>query len=91
MTKEQQAKIVDQLPDNEIEDLKYLWEFHARPDQWLPEGNWDNWLILAGRGFGKTRTGAESIRALVCGDTPLAPGNTAVWLSSLKRLLTHET
>ena len=74
MTKEQQAKIVDQLPDNEIEDLKYLWEFHARPDQWLPEGNWDNWLILAGRGFGKTRTGAESIRSLVCGDTPLAPG-----------------
>ena len=74
MTKEQQAKIVDQLPDNEIEDLKYLWEFHARPDQWLPEGNWDNWLILAGRGFGKTRTGAESIRALVCGDTPLAAG-----------------
>lgn len=32
------------------------------------------WLILAGRGFGKTRSGAEWVRANVCGDTPLAAG-----------------
>lgn len=40
----------------------------------VPEGDWSTWLILAGRGFGKTRTGAETIRNWVCGDTPLAPG-----------------
>ena len=74
MTPAEQAKIVDLLPPEEIDDLKYLWELHARPDQWIPEGDWDNWLILAGRGYGKTRTGAETIRSLVCGDTPLAPG-----------------
>jgi predicted phage terminase large subunit-like protein len=34
----------------------------ARHDQHIPEGNWRTWLILAGRGWGKTRTGAEAIR-----------------------------
>ena len=73
-SREEQEQILDLLPDQEIDDLKYLWELHARPDQWIPDGDWDNWLILAGRGFGKTRTGAETVRALVCGDTPLAAG-----------------
>lgn len=43
----------------------YDWAFHARPNQKLPLGNWRVWLILAGRGFGKTRTGAETIREWV--------------------------
>ena len=54
--------------------LQYDWTFWARPNQVAPEGDWATWLILAGRGFGKTRTGAETIRRWVCGDTPLAPG-----------------
>lgn len=37
------------------------WAFIARDSQWPPDGDWDIWLILAGRGFGKTRTGAETI------------------------------
>lgn len=40
----------------------------------LPAGDWTTWLILAGRGWGKTKTGAETIRSLVCGETPLAKG-----------------
>lgn len=40
----------------------YDWMHHARPEQKEPEGNWRLWLILAGRGFGKTRTGAETVR-----------------------------
>ena len=31
----------------------------------MPAGSWRNWLILAGRGFGKTRTGAETVREWV--------------------------
>lgn len=31
------------------------WEYWARPNQLPPEGDWSIWLILAGRGFGKTR------------------------------------
>ena len=34
----------------------------ARPAQLAPPGKWTYWLLLAGRGFGKTRTGGEWIR-----------------------------
>jgi hypothetical protein len=44
----------------------YGWENHGRLEQLLPAGDdWIVWLLLAGRGFGKTRTGAETVRALV--------------------------
>ena len=39
--------------------LARSWDWTARPSQLPPEGNWTVWLILAGRGFGKTRAGAE--------------------------------
>ena len=54
--------------------MKYDWSFWARPNQLQPPGDWTTWLILSGRGFGKTRTGAETIRNWVCGTTPLSPG-----------------
>lgn len=34
----------------------------ARPEQIETPGDWQTWLVLAGRGFGKTRTGAEWVR-----------------------------
>ncbi len=40
------------------------WELTARPDQLPPPGDWSLWLMLAGRGFGKTRAGAEWIDGL---------------------------
>ncbi len=39
--------------------LQTDWQYLARPSQLPPEGDWFCWLILAGRGFGKTRAGAE--------------------------------
>jgi phage terminase large subunit-like protein len=41
------------------------WLTQARPNQLPPPGAWGIWLILAGRGFGKTRTGAEWVKGLV--------------------------
>jgi len=49
----------------EARALVYDWPFWACPAQLPPQGNWRVWLLLAGRGFGKTRTGAELIRARV--------------------------
>jgi phage terminase large subunit-like protein len=49
----------------EEERQRYVWDHRARPNQRPPAGNWRTWLILAGRGFGKTRTGAETIRGWV--------------------------
>jgi phage terminase large subunit-like protein len=62
------------LADIDPEGLLYDWKFWARPNQLAPAGNWLTWLILAGRGFGKTRAGAEWVRSMVCGSTPLAKG-----------------
>lgn len=45
--------------------IYYDWRTWARPNQLPPEGDWRIWLLLAGRGFGKTRTGAEWVRAEV--------------------------
>jgi phage terminase large subunit-like protein len=41
------------------------WQRIARPEQIAPRGGWVFWLILAGRGWGKTRTGAEWTRRKV--------------------------
>jgi phage terminase large subunit-like protein len=41
------------------------WENQARPAQLPPAGNWRHWLILGGRGSGKTRASAEFVRARV--------------------------
>ena len=41
------------------------WRAKARPEQLPPPGDWNGWLVMAGRGFGKTRTGAEWVRELV--------------------------
>src|SRR5882757_802871 len=37
------------------------WKLHARPEQLAPDGDWHIWLVLAGRGYGKTRTGSETL------------------------------
>ncbi len=47
----------------ELAALQYAWEVNARPSQIPPDGPWLVWLLLAGRGFGKSRTGAEWCRA----------------------------
>ena len=46
----------------ECAELSHNWSFWARPDQAPPPGDWIVWLILAGRGAGKTRAGAEAVR-----------------------------
>ncbi|MFM9977896.1 MAG: DNA-packaging protein [Sphingomonadaceae bacterium] len=43
--------------------LRYDWPFWAKPAQTPPPSDWRTWLIMAGRGFGKTRAGAEWVRA----------------------------
>lgn len=78
------AELLATLPAKEREELlqelgdltalEFDWRFWARVNQLEPEGDWGNWLILAGRGFGKTRTGAEWVKMVMCGETPTSPG-----------------
>lgn len=54
------------LTDDQCEALLHDWRFLARVEQLPPDGDdWQTWLILAGRGSGKTRTGAEWVREQV--------------------------
>src|SRR6478736_3644545 len=75
MTDEEREEFLKDMSPEALAALRYNWEFWARPNQLPPEGDWTTWLILAGRGFGKTRVGAETIRSWVCGDSPLSPGH----------------
>ena len=59
--KEERDKILNSLTQEEAEDILYDWEVWARPKQLPPAGNWLGWMILTGRGWGKTRTGAEYV------------------------------
>jgi phage terminase large subunit-like protein len=51
-----------------VRDLLREWRYWARCDQLPPEGvKWRRWLLLGGRGSGKTRAGAEWVRAIALG------------------------
>lgn len=67
-------EILSSLDETTAQELLYRWDFWGRPSQIPPAGNWRTWLILAGRGFGKTRAGSEWVRSMVCGDTPFSAG-----------------
>ena len=58
---EQRARVLATLTDDEAAEVADDWRFWARPDQLPPDGAWSGWLILAGRGYGKTRVGSETV------------------------------
>lgn len=57
------------LSPKEAKALAYDWKFWARPAQKTPQGDWLTWLLMAGRGFGKTRVMSEWIREKIYGDS----------------------
>jgi phage terminase large subunit-like protein len=69
-----QTAFLESLSDRALAALPWLFEFWALPHQLPPEGDWRSWVILGGRGAGKTRAGAEWVRAEVEGARPLDPG-----------------
>ena len=50
------------LDPKKAEELLYNFRFWARPEQIPPDGDWNTFMILAGRGFGKTWAGAQWCR-----------------------------
>lgn len=63
LSPDQRRKLKTDLTDEESAALLYEWQRWARPSQLPPKADWLVWLLLAGRGFGKSRTGAEWCRA----------------------------
>ena len=60
------------LSAEEHERLRDDWALWARADQLPPVGDWTTWLLLGGRGAGKTRAGAEWVKAQALGRAPFA-------------------
>ncbi len=65
LSETQRARWLAKFSPEAGEQLLRDWRFWARPDQLPPGGDWVYWLILAGRGAGKTRAGAEAVREWV--------------------------
>lgn len=59
------AAVLAAIPEAQREQVLYAWVVWAREGQQLPPGAWRIWLILAGRGWGKTRCGVEAVREWV--------------------------
>lgn len=59
------TEFYESLSDDDAEAILWDWSFWRRPDQTVPPGDWSIWQVRAGRGFGKTRTGAETVRERV--------------------------
>src|SRR5579872_4673794 len=65
LSERDRAEVLEGLSATQAAALLCDWRFWARPNQLAPAGRWRYWLLLAGRGFGKTRTGAEWVREQV--------------------------
>ena len=71
-----QEEFLDSLSEGALLALPFLFDFWALPHQLPPEGDWKTWMVMGGRGAGKTRAGAEWVRAEVEGARPLDPGRS---------------
>ncbi|WOE75674.1 DNA-packaging protein [Alterisphingorhabdus coralli] len=60
--------LLESLERAEAQALLEDWQFWARPEQLAPPGDWRLWLMMAGRGFGKTRAGAEWVHQIARND-----------------------
>lgn len=69
-----QEQFLNSLTEGELLALPYLFEFWALEHQLPPDGDWRSWVIMGGRGAGKTRAGAEWVRSVVEGAKPSDTG-----------------
>ena len=57
------SALLTALTTDDLQKLYFDWRLWARQDQLPPPQDWTSWLLLGGRGSGKTRAGAEFIRS----------------------------
>jgi phage terminase large subunit-like protein len=64
LPEEERRQILNRMGPAKVEQLWTSWGGWARPGQLPPDGDWRVWLMMAGRGYGKTRAGAEWVHEL---------------------------
>jgi len=86
------ARLVTELaPEDVAEWLSDFGEW-AHDGQRVPPGEWRTWLLMAGRGFGKTRAGAEWVHGLVraaaaAGEEPVRIALVAATVAEARRVM----
>ncbi len=69
-----QTEFLNSLTEHEIAALPFLFDFWAHDHQIAPDEDWRSWVVMGGRGAGKTRAGSEWVRSMVEGAMPLDQG-----------------
>ncbi len=77
LTEADRTRFLNGLGEAELRALPFLFEFWAMEHQMPPEGDWRSWVILGGRGAGKTRAGSEWVRSMVEGARPEDKGRAS--------------
>ncbi|WP_454597896.1 DNA-packaging protein [Qipengyuania sp. SM2507] len=83
----QRRKELRQMSHGERAALGRHWQLWAHPGQLPPPDAWHLWLIMAGRGFGKTRAGAEWVRAIAEADPTARIALVAASLGEARRVM----
>jgi phage terminase large subunit-like protein len=83
---ERLAAIARMNKDQQI-SLQPYWRLWAHDGQLPPEGEWHTWLIMAGRGYGKTRAGAEWVRAIAEADPAARIALVGATLGEARRVM----
>ena len=84
---DQQASILRRLKEAGRDRVAYEWGWLARPGQKAPGGDWRVWLMMAGRGFGKTRAGAEWVRGIAEADPKARIALVGATLGEARRVM----
>lgn len=80
LSADERAAYVESLSPEDLDLLVHNdWSVKGRPEQQLPPGDWFLWFIRAGRGFGKTETGAEATKELIMQLTSQVPNGAVRW------------
>ncbi len=73
MNRSEANRLIASLSDDEVNELYSDWRLWARAEQLPPRGDWTTWLLMGGRGSGKTRAGAEWVSELATGRNTSPP------------------
>ncbi len=78
---------IGKLSERQRRSLEPYWQLWAHDSQVPPEGEWHTWLIMAGRGHGKTRAGAEWVRQLAEADPTVRIALVGANLGETRRVM----
>ena len=81
------ARLIENSTDDEVMTLNHDWHFWSLEGQRASADDWRIWLVMAGRGFGKTRIGAEWVRSLAMGEPKIRIALVAATLAEARSVM----